>query len=121
MTHPAPTKSPQTTPSAPHAALGTRDAAPAVRLKDDAEGVLSVLPFTVLTEPEASAPATAWAGEGLHVKMPFGRTPTARSTCACGRDRTARGTQQVRALIEDHTHHRTVCPLHHTPERRTTA
>ncbi|WP_331445124.1 hypothetical protein [Streptomyces xanthochromogenes] len=91
---------------------------PVMRQKDDAEGVLSVLPFTVLTEQDTSTAATAWAGEALDVKMPFRRTPTARSTCACGRDRTAHGAQDVRALIADHTHHRTECPLHHAPERR---
>ncbi len=94
---------------------------PIVRPKDDAEGVLSVLPFTVLSEQEASAPATGWVGEVLDVKMPFRRTPTARSTCACGRDLTACGPQEVRDLIEDHAHHRTMCSLRDTPERRTAA
>ncbi|MCT9090456.1 hypothetical protein N4G70_16510 [Streptomyces sp. ASQP_92] len=94
---------------------------PIVRPKDDAEGVLSVLPFTVLAEQEASPAATAWAGDVLDVKMPFRHTPAARSTCACGRDRTAHGAQEVRALIEDHAHHRTVCSLRDTSERRTAA
>lgn len=92
-----------------------------MRPKDDAEGVLSALPFTVLTEQDTGTPATAWAAQALDVKMPFRRTPTARSTCPCGRDRTARGTQEVRALIEAHTHHRTECPLRNAPERRTAA
>ncbi|MFK0178205.1 hypothetical protein ACIQVR_19725 [Streptomyces xanthochromogenes] len=89
-----------------------------MRQKDDAEGVLSVLPFTVLTEQDTSTAATAWAAQALDVKMPFCRPPTARSTCPCGRNVTARGTQDVRALIEDHTHHRTECPLRNAPERR---
>ncbi|MEV6724668.1 hypothetical protein AB0M94_27465 [Streptomyces xanthochromogenes] len=91
---------------------------PVVRQKDDAEGVLSVLPFTVLTEQDTSTAATAWAAQALDVKMPFRSTPTARSTCTCGRDRTAQGAQEVRALIDDHAHHRTECPLLHAPERR---
>ncbi|MET9361944.1 hypothetical protein ABZX93_13610 [Streptomyces sp. NPDC006632] len=89
-----------------------------VRPKDDAEGVLSALPFTVLTEQDTGTPTTEWAAQALDVKMPFRRPPTARSTCPCGRDVTARGVQDVRALIDDHAHHRTECPLHHSPERR---
>ncbi|MFF3157665.1 hypothetical protein [Streptomyces sp. NPDC057910] len=92
-----------------------------MRPKDDAEGVLSALPFTILTEQDTGTPDTAWAGEALHVRMPTRRTPTARSTCPCGRDRTAHGAQDVRALIKDHAHHRTECPLRNAPERRTTA
>jgi hypothetical protein len=38
-------------------------------------------------------------------------TPRARSRCACGRDRTARGREPVLALITEHAHHRTACPL----------
>jgi hypothetical protein len=38
-------------------------------------------------------------------------TPRARSLCACGHDRTARGHEPVLALITDHTHHPAACPL----------
>ncbi|GGY30639.1 hypothetical protein GCM10010363_09030 [Streptomyces omiyaensis] len=38
-------------------------------------------------------------------------TPSARSWCSCGRDLAAFGQRKVAALIEDHTRHRTACPL----------
>ncbi|WP_206279870.1 hypothetical protein [Streptomyces luteoverticillatus] len=40
-----------------------------------------------------------------------GAVPTATSTCACGRNRSAAGHQHVLALITDHTAHRDLCPL----------
>ncbi|MFD4477374.1 hypothetical protein ACFWPU_14855 [Streptomyces sp. NPDC058471] len=92
-----------------------------MRPKDDAEGVLSSLPCTVLTEDEAGAPSTPWVVGSLDITMPYRRTPTARSTCACGRDITTRGADQVRSLIDAHAYHRTVCDLHHLPERRNAA
>ncbi|CAL9421346.1 hypothetical protein [Streptomyces sp. enrichment culture] len=64
------------------------------------------------------------AGDGrrivgmLHITAP-GRAavPTATSVCACGRNRSAVGHRRVAALIEEHTAHRTACPLRHHPER----
>ncbi|MDJ1138503.1 hypothetical protein [Streptomyces iconiensis] len=47
----------------------------------------------------------------LHITAPHGATPTAKSVCACGRDRFAAGRHKVLALIEDHTAHRENCPL----------
>ncbi|GHG12477.1 hypothetical protein [Streptomyces hydrogenans] len=38
-------------------------------------------------------------------------TPSARSWCSCGRNLAAFGQRKVTALIEDHTRHRTACPL----------
>ncbi|MER7515907.1 hypothetical protein [Streptomyces sp. NPDC126499] len=38
-------------------------------------------------------------------------TPSARSWCSCGRDVAAFGQRKAAALIEDHTRHRTACPL----------
>jgi hypothetical protein len=57
----------------------------------------------------------------LHVVAPRGAVPTATSRCACGRDRSAIGKPRVLALIDDHTAHRTVCPLRHPQEGRAAA
>ncbi|MFC7309455.1 hypothetical protein ACFQVC_35250 [Streptomyces monticola] len=61
--------------------------------------------------------AVAW----LHIDAPRGATPTATSKCACGRDRSAIGHGRVLALINDHTTHRTVCPLRNPQEGRAAA
>ncbi len=67
--------------------------------------------------PDGRQP-TAW----LHITAPGrGTTPTARSWCACGRDRYAAGHRRVLALIADHTAHREVCPLRNPQERRAAA
>ncbi|MGW6263661.1 hypothetical protein ACWF9O_43605, partial [Streptomyces sp. NPDC055085] len=88
------------------------------RLRDDAEGVLSSLPFTLLTGDEAQTEdgyrPVAW----LTIRTPYRRTPTATSSCACGRNLTASGTAEVRDLAEAHDYHRTVCHLHNPQERR---
>ncbi|MFG2658969.1 hypothetical protein [Streptomyces sp. NPDC048425] len=93
----------------------------AVRPKDDAEGVLSALPFTVLTEDEAgTAPGygpIAW----LTVQTPYRRPPTATSTCSCGRNLNARGRADVLDLIAAHEYHRTACPLRTSQEGRNAA
>ncbi|MEU2239880.1 hypothetical protein ABZ572_10800 [Streptomyces sp. NPDC018338] len=48
----------------------------------------------------------------LHITLPDRNTiPTATSRCDCGRDLFAVGHRQVRALIDDHTAHRALCPL----------
>ena len=121
MTNPPPTKSPPSAPSWAYSADTTQDTTAVVRPKDDAEGVLSALPCTVLTEDEANAATAQRVIGGLEIKMPYRRTPTARSWCECGRDITARGDAEVRALIDGHAYHRTVCHLHHIPERRNAA
>ncbi|MEV6947944.1 hypothetical protein AB0N07_39620 [Streptomyces sp. NPDC051172] len=57
----------------------------------------------------------------LHISAPRGATPTATSTCLCGRDRSAVGNRQVLALITDHEDHRANCPFRASPEGRTAA
>ncbi|WP_405389186.1 hypothetical protein OG596_15435 [Streptomyces sp. NBC_01102] len=47
----------------------------------------------------------------LTITAPRGAVPTVTSVCACGRNRFAAGHHKALALIEDHTHHRTLCPL----------
>ncbi|MGI5455888.1 hypothetical protein ACQEWB_22440 [Streptomyces sp. CA-249302] len=57
----------------------------------------------------------------LTICAPRGTTPTATSTCLCGRDRSAVGHRKVHALIADHETHRDECPLRTTQERRNAA
>ncbi|MEV5310531.1 hypothetical protein [Streptomyces sp. NPDC052610] len=57
----------------------------------------------------------------LHISAPRGATPTATSTCLCGRNRSAIGHRKVLALIEDHNTHRDTCPLRTRQEGRTAA
>ncbi|POX46848.1 hypothetical protein C3489_31055 [Streptomyces sp. Ru71] len=54
----------------------------------------------------------------LHIAAPRGATPTATSSCACGRDRSAISHRRVLALIDDHTAHRDTCPLRNPQEGR---
>ncbi|MGW1557598.1 hypothetical protein ACWCQ1_13945 [Streptomyces sp. NPDC002144] len=88
--------------------------------KSDAEGVLSALsPSRNLNGPVAGDGRfpVAW----LTIRAFRGATPTATSTCLCGRDRSAVGHRKVHALIADHETHRTTCPLRTTQERRNAA
>ncbi|WP_123975330.1 hypothetical protein [Streptomyces sp. Ag109_O5-1] len=57
----------------------------------------------------------------LTIRATRGATPTATSTCLCGRDRGAVGHRKVLALIADHDTHRYLCPLRTTQERRNAA
>ncbi|MGW0310228.1 hypothetical protein [Streptomyces flavidovirens] len=57
----------------------------------------------------------------LHIVAPKGAVPTATSTCACGRDRSAVGHRKVLALVEDHTAHRDACPLRNSSAGRNAA
>jgi hypothetical protein len=50
-----------------------------------------------------------------------GAIPTATSTCACGRDRSAVGHRKVAALMAEHVDHRAVCPLRTHQEGRAAA
>lgn len=68
------------------------------------------------------------AGDGrypvawLHITAPgHGAIPTATSTCACGRDRSAVGHRKVPALIADHTAHRALCRLRTASQEGRTA
>ncbi|MFF7153124.1 hypothetical protein [Streptomyces sp. NPDC008139] len=85
--------------------------------KAAAEGVLSAVGMG--PRPADGRRPIAW----LHIIAPSAREmpPRAVSRCECGRYLTARGRTRVLALIENHVEHRTVCPLHHTPEGRRTA
>jgi hypothetical protein len=93
----------------------TRSPAAGSAPKGVAEGVLS----TLRPDPPAGDGRTpvAW----LHIVAPKGAIPTATSTCACGRDRSAVGHGKVLALIEDHQAHRDRCALRNQTERRTAA
>ncbi|MFI5548831.1 hypothetical protein [Streptomyces sp. NPDC051738] len=121
MTSPPPTKSPNPAAIRARSANKTQSPLAVVRPKDDAEGVLSSLPCTVLTEDDTTAPAVPRVVGALEIRTPYRRTPSARSWCSCGRDHTVRGADAVRELIDAHAYHRTVCPLHNLPERRAAA
>lgn len=56
----------------------------------------------------------------LHIVAPsdWSMPPRAFSRCECGRNLSARGRARVLALIEDHTTHRTTCPLRTTARER---
>ncbi|RFU83264.1 hypothetical protein DY218_28570 [Streptomyces triticagri] len=94
-------------------ATGGRGTAGAGAPKGDAEGVLPA-PRPTPPLPDGRHPV-AW----LHITAPRGRTPTATSRCACGRDRMAVGHAHVLDLIDDHTTHRADCPYTAPPEGRT--
>ncbi|WP_251018691.1 hypothetical protein [Streptomyces sp. ISL-11] len=93
--------------TAPHPAV--------VRPKGDAEGVRKAL------RPDPRSHDGRYAVAWLHIRAPHGATPTATSTCACGRDRSAVGRTKVLALIADHTAHRDTCPLRNPQEGRNAA
>ncbi|MFJ5302163.1 hypothetical protein [Streptomyces sp. NPDC088350] len=83
------------------------------------QGVAEGVPTAVRPDPprgDGRYPI-AW----LHINAPRGATPTARSTCLCGRDRSAVGHARVHALIADHTAHRDTCPLRTPQEGRAAA
>ena len=56
----------------------------------------------------------------LHIVAPpdWRARVSATSHCDCGRHLTARGRDDVLALVADHAEHRAACPLHNAPERR---
>ncbi|MFD7294127.1 hypothetical protein ACFV9W_12630 [Streptomyces sp. NPDC059897] len=85
--------------------------------KRGAEGVLSAL----RPEPQPQRGDGRYPIAWLHIVAPRGATPTATSRCECGRDRSAIGKARVLALIDDHTAHRTACPLRNPQEGRAAA
>ena len=94
-------------PAARPAAVGDRKSAAR-------KGVLSALRPD--PHPSSDRYPVAW----LTIPAPGRSTvPTAHSWCRCGRDRSAVGHRQVRALIAAHIAHRTACPLRTTVERAT--
>ncbi|MEV7190745.1 hypothetical protein AB0N81_02915 [Streptomyces sp. NPDC093510] len=87
-------------------------------------GVAEGVPTALRPDPHAATPPRpdgrfpiAW----LHICAPRGATPTATSTCECGRNRSAVGHGKVLALITDHAAHRPVCPLRAPQEGRAAA
>lgn len=102
------------------------------RTPADQHAAQPAVPQTAVGEPKGAARKgvrTALrpdpqAGDGrypvawLRITAPYGATPTATSTCLCGRDRRAFGERHVLALIADHEHHRDTCPLRTPQEGR---
>ncbi|MEU4686785.1 hypothetical protein [Streptomyces xinghaiensis] len=112
-----PLKSIPATPDRPHAAetAGPRAAVggPTGAARKGARSALRPDPH-----PGDGRRPVAW----LHITAPGRRaTPTARSWCACGRDRFAAGHPRVLALISDHHDHRAACPLRNPQEGRAAA
>ncbi|MFJ9129575.1 hypothetical protein ACIRJS_36320 [Streptomyces sp. NPDC102340] len=85
--------------------------------KGGAEGVISALRSAPQPQRGDGRYPIAW----LHIVAPRGAIPTATSRCECGRDRSAVGKARVLALIDDHTAHRTACPLRNPQEGRAAA
>ncbi|WP_234313746.1 hypothetical protein [Streptomyces sp. NBRC 109706] len=77
--------------------------------KDAAEGARSGPD----PRPRTSRYPVAW----LRISAPRGATPSARSWCECGHDRTAIGPRRIAELVADHHAHRTTCPLR--PQQQT--
>lgn len=76
------------------------------------KGVLSAL------RSDPRAPDGRYPVAWLNIRTPYGATPSATSTCLCGRHETAFGNRRVLALIADHTAHRDACPLRNPQEGR---
>jgi len=115
--HPAaPLKSPTGSPDRPSDARSGADEHAAGGPKVAArQGVVSALRSN--PHPSDGRRPIAW----LHICTPYGATPTARSSCECGRDLHAAGVRRVLALISDHEQHRTTCPLRTDQEGRAAA
>ncbi|MGW3030229.1 hypothetical protein ACWDCB_03240 [Streptomyces sp. NPDC001178] len=116
---PAPEKPHPPTAGRPRLSLASPDGGRGTK-GDGRQAVLSALP----PGQHSSGPT---GGDGrfpvawLTIRAPRGATPTATSTCLCGRDRSAVGHRKVHALIADHETHRYACPLRTTQERRNAA
>ncbi|MEU0782817.1 hypothetical protein ABZ341_14690 [Streptomyces sp. NPDC006173] len=83
------------------------------------KGVAEGVPIAVRPHPHPSDGRypVAW----LTIRTPYQMTPSATSTCLCGRSRTAVGKPRVLALIADHEAHRDACPFRTPLEGRTAA
>ncbi|MFF0091917.1 hypothetical protein ACFYSF_18455 [Streptomyces canus] len=103
------------TPTGPQAAPQPVDTTAVGGPKVAAEGVRSAL------RPDPQAGDGRYPVAWLRITAPRGATPTATSTCLCGRDRSAVGHRRVLALIADHTAHRDTCPLRTPQEGRAAA
>lgn len=70
--------------------------------------------------PDARRPAPKDSGRypvaWLHViaAPDWNVTPSGRTWCACGHDRSATGRDEVARLVQLHNEHRTACPLRTT-------
>ncbi|WP_406123309.1 hypothetical protein [Streptomyces sp. NBC_00989] len=115
MRTPQPSKSPTPTTTRPSPAELASPRADLGEPKSVAEGI----PTAVVPDPQQGDGRypVAW----LTICTPRGATPTARSTCLCGRERRAFGARQVLTLITDHEAHRDTCPLRAPQEGRTAA
>jgi hypothetical protein len=98
-------KAPPTTGHPRPAELAPAPAAGSAPKNAARKGALAALPPATQHRPGRARVVAAW------LTITATGIPRARSRCACGRDRTARGREPVLALITDHAHHRTVCPL----------
>ncbi|MET9385345.1 hypothetical protein ABZY09_30805 [Streptomyces sp. NPDC002928] len=116
MTNPPPTKS---LPDTTHRLQTAGPAAPPAAVGEPKGAARKGVPTAVGPDPQQGDGRypVAW----LHIRAPYGATPTAASTCLCGWDRRAVGERRVRALIEAHTAHRENCPLRTPQEGRTAA
>ncbi|WP_406125632.1 hypothetical protein OHQ89_27215 [Streptomyces canus] len=110
-----PLKSVTDTPTGPQAAPQVVDTTTAGEPKVAAEGVRTAL------HPDPQAGDGRYPVAWLRITAPRGATPTATSTCLCGRDRSAVGNRRVLDLIVDHTTHRDTCPLRTPQEGRAAA
>ncbi|QKW50946.1 hypothetical protein [Streptomyces buecherae] len=110
-----PLKSPPRTTTDPRPAIAAGATEGRSAPKNAAEGVLSALRPN--PRPSTERRPVAW----LSIYAPGRATPTARSWCACGRDRFAAGHKRAAALIADHAAHRALCPLRNCQEGRAAA
>lgn len=96
---------PPRTPTGP----GSAEPAPAADGSGAPKVVAEGVPSSLLPDPH---PADGrYIVAVLRICAPRGAVPTAHSKCECGHDRSAVGHNNVLALIQLHTDHRTVCPL----------
>ncbi|MER6503217.1 hypothetical protein ABT218_28625 [Streptomyces sp. NPDC001455] len=112
-TRPRPTlKSLPATPTGPRSAKPTSATSGSSAPKDVGR---KAVPSSVCPGPQVGdgRRPIAW----LTITAPRGATPAATSVCDCGRNLFAAGHRRVLALIDDHTRHRTLCPLRTTEER----
>ena len=104
------------TPTRPHAA---QPAAPRPAVGEPKDAARKGVRTALRPDPQHGDGRFPFAW--LHISAPYGATPSATSTCLCGRHRRAIGHGKVLALITDHESHRDTCPLRTPQEGRTAA
>jgi hypothetical protein len=105
---PHPARRVKATPTTTHpstAQPAPAPAAPSAPKNAARKGALTALPPATRPHRNGTRAVAAW------LTITTTGTPRARSLCACGRDRTARGRGPVLALIIEHAGHRAACPL----------